>query len=85
MALRDYDCNMGHIEMPQTKSLQKPKSSDIVEPNHEMVCVERARLEDLERRLIPLLVEVQRALGKEPTVMTPEERRRIVVERRGKT
>lgn len=42
----------------------------------------RAELEELERRLIPLLVTVQRALGKEPTVMTPDERRRFVVERR---
>lgn len=35
----------------------------------------RAELEELERRLIPLLVTVQRALGKEPSVMTRAERR----------
>jgi hypothetical protein len=42
----------------------------------------RAELEELERRLIPLLVTVQRALGKEPSVLTPEQRRRMAVERR---
>lgn len=36
----------------------------------------RADLEELERRLIPLLVTVQKALGKEPMVMTRAERRR---------
>lgn len=36
----------------------------------------RADLEEIERRLIPLLVTVQRALGKEPSVMTRAERRR---------
>lgn len=35
----------------------------------------RAELEEIERRLIPLLVTVQRALGKEPSVMTRAERR----------
>lgn len=30
----------------------------------------RAELVELERRLIPLLIAVQRALGKEPSVMT---------------
>lgn len=35
----------------------------------------RAELEELERRLIPLLVTVQRALGKEPTILTRSERR----------
>lgn len=42
----------------------------------------RSELEELERRIIPLLVTVQRMLGKEPTVLTPEERRRMTVERR---
>jgi hypothetical protein len=36
----------------------------------------RAELEDLERRLIPLLITIQRALGKEPTVQNRMERRR---------
>jgi hypothetical protein len=36
----------------------------------------RAELEELERRLIPLLVTVQRALGKEPSMLTRAERRR---------
>lgn len=36
----------------------------------------RAELEELERRLIPLLVTVQRALGKEPSINTRAERRR---------
>lgn len=36
----------------------------------------RAELEELERRLIPLLVTVQRALGKEPIMLTRGERRR---------
>lgn len=35
----------------------------------------RAQLEDIERRLIPLLVTVQKALGKEPSVSTRAERR----------
>jgi hypothetical protein len=35
----------------------------------------RAELAELERRLIPLLIAVQRALGKEPSVMTRGERR----------
>lgn len=35
-----------------------------------------AELEEIERRLIPLLVTVQRALGKEPSVLTRAERRR---------
>lgn len=30
----------------------------------------RAELEDLERRLIPLLITIQRALGKEPSIIT---------------
>lgn len=36
----------------------------------------RTELEEIERRLIPLLVTVQRALGKEPSVKTRAERRR---------
>lgn len=36
----------------------------------------RTRLVDLECQLISLLVTVQRALGKEPSVMTRRERRR---------
>jgi hypothetical protein len=36
----------------------------------------RAELEELERRLIPLLVTVQKALGKEPMIATRAERRR---------
>lgn len=36
----------------------------------------RAKLVDLECQLISLLVTVQRALGKEPSVMTRSERRR---------
>lgn len=36
----------------------------------------RAKLSDLECQLISLLVTVQRAQGKEPTVMTRAERRR---------
>jgi hypothetical protein len=35
-----------------------------------------ADLEEIERRLIPLLVTVQRALGKEPSILTRAERRR---------
>jgi hypothetical protein len=35
----------------------------------------RAQLEELERRLIPLLITVQHALGKEPTVITRAQRR----------
>lgn len=36
----------------------------------------RVELEELERRLIPLLVTVQRALGKEPSIATRAERRK---------
>ena len=36
----------------------------------------RADLEEIERRLIPLLIAVQRALGKPPSVLTRAERRR---------
>jgi hypothetical protein len=36
----------------------------------------RSELVDLERQLTSLLVTVQRALGKEPTVMTRSERRK---------
>lgn len=36
----------------------------------------RTKLVDIECQLISLLVTVQRALGKEPTVMTRRERRR---------
>lgn len=36
----------------------------------------RDELEEIERRLIPLLVTVQRALGKEPSISTRAERRR---------
>jgi hypothetical protein len=39
----------------------------------------RAELVELERRLIPLLIAVQRALGKEPSVMT-RARQRIPTE-----
>lgn len=35
----------------------------------------RVELVELERRLIPLLVAIQRALGKEPMVVTRSERR----------
>jgi hypothetical protein len=35
----------------------------------------RAELMDLERRLIPLLIAVQRALGKEPSIVTRLEKR----------
>lgn len=35
----------------------------------------RAELEELERRMIPLLVTIQRALGKEPSITTRAERR----------
>lgn len=50
--------------------LKQPLKSATLEPEL------RAQLEEIERRLIPLLVTVQRALGKEPSVMTREERRR---------
>jgi hypothetical protein len=36
----------------------------------------RAELERIERQLIPLLVSIQRILGKEPSVVTREERRK---------
>lgn len=39
------------------------------------ITVVRAELEEIERRLIPLLVMVQRALGKQPTITTRAERR----------
>lgn len=35
----------------------------------------RQELERIERQLIPLLISVQRALGKEPSVITREQRR----------
>jgi hypothetical protein len=35
----------------------------------------RSELERIERQLIPLLISVQKALGKEPTVTTREQRR----------
>lgn len=35
----------------------------------------RAQLEEVERRLIPLLITVQRALGKEPSVSTRDKQR----------
>jgi hypothetical protein len=47
--------------------------------NHDTLGTElhtlRADLEEIERRLIPLLVTVQRALGKEPSILTRAERR----------
>lgn len=42
----------------------------------EQVKMSRAEWVDLERQLISLLVTVQRALGKEPSVITRAERRR---------
>lgn len=45
-----------------------------IEPDPSILSTEadtmRAELVELERRLIPLLIAVQRALGKEPSVMT---------------
>jgi hypothetical protein len=45
-----------------------------IEPEQSILSTEadtmRAELVELERRLIPLLIAVQRALGKEPSVMT---------------
>lgn len=35
----------------------------------------RAELERIERQLIPLLISIQRLLGKEPSVVTREQRR----------
>lgn len=44
-------------------------------PEHSERNALRVELEEIERRLIPLLVIVQRALGKEPSVTTRAERR----------
>lgn len=54
------------------KLLQTPDNPVIMDMEMDVL---RADLEDLERRLIPLLVAVQKALGKEPSVMTRAEKR----------
>lgn len=51
---------------------QEPKSATL---DTELETV-RAHLADLECQLISLLVTVQRALGKEPSILTRKERRR---------
>lgn len=40
------------------------------------VLVDRCELERIERQLIPLLIAIQKALGKEPSVLTREHKRR---------
>jgi len=40
------------------------------------VLVDRCELERIERQLIPLLIAIQKALGKEPSVLTREAKRR---------
>lgn len=52
---------------------QNESSRDIMDTDLRTL---RDDLEEIERRLIPLLVTVQRALGKEPSVNTRAERRR---------
>lgn len=56
-----------------TRALQTSREPVIMETDLHIL---RARLSDIECQLISLLVTVQRALGKEPSVMTRSERRR---------
>ena len=51
--------------------LQNTKNCDTL--SHDAM---RQELERIERQLIPLLISVQRALGKEPSVKTREQRRK---------
>lgn len=66
-------------ELREAYLLKTGEKSATLDTELDMV---RSQLEDIERRLIPLLVTVQRALGKEPSVLTPQERRLATVERR---
>lgn len=52
--------------------LQTPRKGDTMDTEVDIL---RAHLADLERQLTSLLVTVQRAQGKEPSVMTRAERR----------
>lgn len=54
-------------EAPVTYRLKPEAKSPILTTEADTM---RAELVELERRLIPLLIAVQRALGKEPSVMT---------------
>lgn len=56
--------------MSHPPPLKKPHSCARL-PDSEL----RQELERIERQLIPLLISVQRALGKEPSVTTREQRR----------
>lgn len=48
--------------------------------NYDTIPIEvRAELERIERQLIPLLISIQRILGKEPSIITRECRRRQTV------
>ncbi len=56
--------------MSREQLLNKPQTCATL-PDSEL----RKRLEQIERQLIPLLISVQQALGKEPSVITREQRR----------
>jgi len=54
-------------EAPVSYHLKREQEQSILTTEADTM---RAELVELERRLIPLLIAVQRALGKEPSVMT---------------
>lgn len=60
-------------EAPVQYLLQTSDKGDTIDTNTDIL---RSQLTDMERQLISLLVTVQRALGKEPSVITRSERRR---------
>lgn len=60
-------------EVTEQYLLQTPRKPDTLDTELRTL---RDDLEELERKLIASLVTVQRALGKEPSVLTRLERRR---------
>lgn len=59
----------------QTAPLKSVDMYDTIE-RQTHVSVDRCELERIERQLIPLLIAIQKALGKEPSVLTREAKRR---------
>lgn len=60
-------------EAQSTSLLQRPCKPDTIKTDVDTL---RSQLTDMERELISLLVTVQRALGKESSIITRSERRR---------
>jgi len=54
-------------ETPAPYHLKREQDQSILSTEADTM---RAELVELERRLIPLLIAVQKALGKEPSIMT---------------